>query len=138
MTTEPSTHPFLSDEWHAAVQQIKADYHGNPVEQPGLIVNATITKVPFGDGTLELHSDSGPVLGWEPGHVDGADLGFEIEYHMARALVLDETFDALEQEVAAGALTITGDPGRLRAWWSSRIGNPAVLELERRVRSVTA
>lgn len=138
MTTESSMHTFLSDEWHTAVHEIKADYTGNRVEQPGLVVNATITNVPFGDGTLELHSDSGPVLGWEPGHVDGADLGFEIEYHMARALVLDETFDALDQEVAGGALTITGDPGKLRAWWSSRIGNPGILELEQRVRRLTA
>lgn len=138
MTTESNTHLFLSDEWHAAVRDIKADYAENPVAAPGLVVNATITNVPFGDGTIELHSDNGPVIGWEPGHAVGAEIEFELDYHMARALVLDETFDSLEQEIASGALKIGGDQGRLRAWWKSRIGNPAAVELENRVRAITA
>lgn len=138
MTTEPNTYPFLSDDWYAAVNQIKAKYAANRVVETGLVVNATITNVPFGDGTLELHSDSGPMIGWQPGHVDGAEIEFELDYHMARALVLDDTFDSLEQEIASGALRITGDQGRLRAWWKSRIGNPAVVELEDRIRAITA
>ena len=138
MKTEQTRYQFLSNEWHAAVNAIKAEYAGNPVTEPGLVVNATITDVPFDDGRLELHSESGPVMGWAPGHVDGAEIEFEVEYHMARALVLDETFDSLEQELSSGALVITGDPGRLRRWWASRIGNPELLELESRVRGVTA
>jgi hypothetical protein len=138
MTTPPTTYPFLSDEWRAAVRDLKAEYLDNPVVEPGLVINATITHVPFGDGTLELHSEAGPVMGWELGHIDGAVVALEIEYHMAKALVLDQTFDALEQEVASGALKIEGEPGNLRRWWGNRIGNPGILELEDRIRSITA
>ena len=138
MTTKPTKFQFLSDDWHRAVTEIKAAHADNRASQPGLVVNATITNVPFGDGTLELHSETGPMIGWNAGHADDADLGFVVDYHMARALVLDESFDALDQEIASGALTITGDPKRLRSWWSTRIGNPDVLEMEERVRAITA
>jgi hypothetical protein len=138
VTTPPTTYPFLSDEWRAAVRELKAAHLDNAVFEPGLVLNATVTDVPFGDGTLELHSEAGPMMGWEDGHVEGAVLTIEVEYHVAKALVLDESFDVLEQGVASGAVRFEGEPGTMHHWWTNRIGNPELLELEAAIRAITA
>ena len=58
---------FLSDQWMDEVQRIKATHEGDPIDQDGLVVNVTVTGVPFGTGTIEVHSDHGPVIGFSPG-----------------------------------------------------------------------
>lgn len=129
---------LLSDEWRDEVRSIVAELAGAGVDEVGFIVNATITDVPFGTGTLELHSLTGPMVGWEDGHIDTASVTIRADYQSARALVLAEDWDVLEQELAAGVIRIEGDSESFREWWSSRVGNAVVLELERRVRAITA
>jgi hypothetical protein len=111
---------------------------GAGLDQPGLVVNATITEVPFDEGELRLHSTHGPVIGWSEGHVDDADLTFEVDYGTARQLVLDEGYDVLEQAIASGALAISGDRAALRSWWRSRIANPDAVALDDEVRALTS
>jgi hypothetical protein len=134
-----TTHPFLSDEWMDAVATLKAGRGGAGLDEAGFRVNGTITGVPFGDGTIEVHSEHGPVIGWLKGHADDADLSFTVDYFTAKALVLDlsPTFDALSSALANGTLTVSGDRERLARWWRSRIGNPEALALEDEVRSIT-
>jgi hypothetical protein len=130
--------PFLSDAWVAQVRAVKATHAGTPIDEPGLVVNATITGVPFGDPTRHLHSTHGPVLGWEPGHDPSATLSIGLDYHLARELIVDTTFDVLRQAIDAGTITIDGDTAELRAWWSHRIGNPDAVLLDDEVRALTA
>ncbi len=130
--------PFLSDDWTAQVRAVKATLAGNEIDEPGMVVNATITGVPFGDPVRELHSTHGPVLGWEPGHDPAAALSIRLDYALARELILDTTFDVLAQAIDSGAVTIEGDAGALRAWWSHRIGNPDAVALDDQVRALTA
>jgi hypothetical protein len=40
---EMTKYEFLSQEWIDAIQRVKADHAGDAIDQPGLIVNATIT-----------------------------------------------------------------------------------------------
>lgn len=129
---------FLSPEWIDEVRRIKATHEGTPIDQDGLVVNATITGVPFGDGTLEMHSAHGPVIGWEPGHVPDPDFTLTVGYHLAREMVLDRTFELLEQAVNADQITVSGDRSAFRAWWQSRVGNPDAVVLDDQVRSVTS
>lgn len=136
-----TTHRFLSPEWIEAVDRLKAARQGSTVEAPGLVINATITDVPFGDETLEIHSGSGPVVGWQPGHAPDATLAFRVDYFTAKGLVLDSSpgFDALAQSLANGTLVIEGDREELRRWWTSaRIGSSDATELEDAVRAITA
>jgi hypothetical protein len=133
-----TTHPFLSDAWIDQARAIKARHAGNPVDEPGLVVNATITGVPFGEPTRELHSAHGPVVGWEPGHVPDARFSFTVDYALARELVLDPGYDVLDQAITAGLLHIDGDAAALRDWWSHRIGNPDAVTLDDEVRVITA
>jgi hypothetical protein len=104
MPVEPGTRlRFLSDEWRAAVREMSdEELAGSVVDQPGLVVNATVTDVPFGEPTLHLHSDRGPVIGWQPGHSPDAAFEIHVDYHVAKAMVLDAsaTADALVQGFA--------------------------------------
>lgn len=129
---------FLSPEWIDEVRRIKVTHEGTPIDQDGLVVNATITGVPFGDGTLEVHSARGPVIGWEPGHVADPAFSLTVGYHLAREMVLDRSFDVLEQALNAGQITVSGDGSAFREWWQSRVGNPDAVVLDDQVRSVTS
>jgi hypothetical protein len=133
-----TAHPFLSDAWVEQARAIKARLAGNPVDEPGLVVNATITGVPFGEPTRELHSAHGPVVGWESGHAPDAQFSFIVDYAVARELILDPGYDVLDQAITAGLLRIDGDAAALRDWWSHRIGNPDAVALDDEVRAVTA
>jgi hypothetical protein len=133
-----TTHPFLSDAWIEQTRAIKARHAGNPVDAPGLVVNATITDVPFGEPTRELHSAHGPVVGWEPGHAPHARFSFTVDHALARELVLDHGYDVLDQATTAGLLRIDGDAAALRDWWSRRITNADAVALDDEVRAITA
>jgi hypothetical protein len=132
------THPFLSPEWIDAAREIRARRAGNPIDQPGFVVNATITDVPFGEGRIEVHSEHGPVIGWEPGHQDGAELSFTVDYSLARQLVIEDDLDVLAQASASGALRMDGDVAHLRSWWATRVANPDAVALDDELRAMTA
>ena len=133
----PAT-PFLSDAWLEQASAVKARHAATAIDQPGLVVNATITGTPFADGVLELHSSHGPVIGWERGHADEAALSFTLDYALARQLLLADDFAVLEQAVGSGALAIDGDLAALRAWWSHRTANPDAVALDDELRDLTA
>lgn len=135
MTT---TAAFLSDAWMAEVGAIKARHENSAIDTAGFVVNATITGAPFGDATVELHSEHGPVIGWTAGHSGDAVLSFSLDYSLARELVLDPTLDTLEQAIHSGQLRIDGDQAQLRQWWSNRIANPDAVALDDQVRAVTS
>jgi hypothetical protein len=142
MTVEPGIRlQFLSDEWRAAVREmVDEQLSGSVVDQPGLVVNATVTDVPFGERTLHLHSDRGPVIGWQPGHSPDAAFEIQVDYHVAKAMVLDAsaTADTLVQGFATHAVEVTGDPSQYRHWWQARLGHHDSVELEDRIRAITA
>lgn len=141
MPVEPGTHLlFLSDEWRDAVREMSEDESGIVIDQPGLIVNATVTGVPFGDGTLMMHSDRGPVVGWQPDHSPDAAFEIRVDYHVAKALVLDATAtaDALVLGFATHAVEVLGDSSQYQHWWRARLGHQSAVELEDRIRAITA
>jgi|GEM_PF-719717 hypothetical protein len=136
-----TTYRFLSPEWIEAVGRLKHGREGSGLDAAGMVVNATITGVPFGSDAMKVHSLRGPVLGWEPGHADGAELAFVVDYFTAKALVIDPSpdFHALSQAIATGALVVEGDRDRLASWWrSARIGHADAALLEDEVRAITA
>jgi hypothetical protein len=133
------SHQFLTDEWIEEVQGLKSSTAAPTVDAPGMVVNATITDVPFGAGTIDVHSEHGPMIGWQPGHSADATLSFFLDYHTARALVLDSSDDmsVLDQAAHNGALRIEGDASALRKWFSQRSSGPDAAALEDAVRAIT-
>jgi hypothetical protein len=133
------SHQFLSDEWFEEVHELKSSVTAPAVDAPGMVVNATITDVPFGPGTLELHSDHGPMIGWVAGHSAAATLSFVVDYHTAHALVLDnsDNMSVLDQATRTGALRIDGDGAVLRQWFAKRSTGPEAAAVEDAVRAIT-
>lgn len=130
--------PFLSDAWLDQARALKARHAGTALDQPGLVVNATIAGMPFGEPELLLHSAHGPVVGWEPGHAPDPALTLSLDYALARELLLARDLSVLEQAADSGALRIDGDRAALRAWWSHRIANPEAVGLDDELRDLTA
>lgn len=133
-----TTYQFLSDEWLDAAREVKARHEGDPIDQDGLIVNSTITGVPFGHGTLELRSAHGPVIGWVTGHADDAEISIALDYAVARELVLDDTPNALERALGSGDIHIDGDHDAFRDWWHSRVGDERAAALDAELRQLTS
>jgi hypothetical protein len=133
------SHQFLSDEWFEEVHELKSSATAAAVDAPGMVVNATITDVPFGEGTLELHSDHGPMIGWVAGHSGAATLSIVVDYHTARALVLDssDNMSVLDQATRTGTLRIDGDGAALRQWFAKRSTGPEAATVEDAVRAIT-
>jgi hypothetical protein len=67
-----------------------------------------MTDAPFGSRTLELHSDHGPVIGWEPGHDPTARVNTTIRYDLARSVVLDRSPHAVELALGADEIEVDG------------------------------
>jgi hypothetical protein len=133
------SHQFLTPEWIEEVQALKSSTTSSSIDAPGMVVNATITDVPFGAGTLEVHSDHGPMVGWQPGHSDDATVSIVVDYHTARALVLDssDNMSVLDQAAHTGALKIEGDASVLRRWFAQRSTGPEAANVEDAVRAIT-
>jgi hypothetical protein len=121
-----------------AVAALRASHRSNPVDAPGLTVNATVTGVPFGEPVLELCTSHGPAMGWRAGRDPMARISLMVDYQLARELALDETLEVLDQAIDSGSLVIDGDQAKLRRWWRSRIANPDLVALESQIREITA
>ena len=131
-------HQFMSSTWLDAARSLKQQYRGDAFDQQGFRVNAVVTGTPFGDGSLELHSDHGPVIGWTPGLDPDAAVTITIAYETARSLVLDRSPNALELALGADEIHVDGDFDEFRDWWHSRTGDADMEQLEREIRAITS
>lgn len=93
------------------MRTLREQYRGDAFDQPGFSVNAVMTDAPFGSGTLELHSDHGPVIGWEPGHDPTAAVTITIRYDIARSVVLGRSPNAVELVLGADEIEVDGSFG---------------------------
>jgi hypothetical protein len=91
-----------------------------------------------GGGALELRSDHGPGIGWEPGLDPTASATIIIGYEIARSLVLDRSPDALELAPGADEIEVDGSFDEFRDRWHSRTGDADIEHLEREIRAITA
>ena len=83
--------PFLSAEWIAEARVIRAKYEDQAPKIPiSIRMNQVITKVPFGDGTINSHLDtSSGELVMELGHLETPDLTVTTDYATARHIFLE-------------------------------------------------
>lgn len=129
---------YLSPEWHEAAEPIRrrfAETHPSP-EVP-LVANVTVTGVPFGDGTAEMHSAPGVPNVLDPGHVEHAEVHITIGYRLARLVLLDESTDLLQLAFRGGEIAVDGNSDRLAQYWRSHIGDAAYLEMLEALRAIT-
>ena len=132
-------HPFLSDEWIAAVKALREEYRGK-TQAPGHTVrmNQIITDVPFGAGTVDAHMDtSGGEVEMDLGHIDNADVTVTLDYETAKAIVVDGNPQAGMQAFMAGKIKVQGDMTKLMAMQQVS-PDPGTQELQGRIQEVTA
>ena len=73
-------------------------------------MNQVITKVPFGDGTINSHLDtSSGELVMDLGHLDTPDLTITTDYATARQIFLERDPQAGMQAFLGGKIRVEGD-----------------------------
>lgn len=124
------SHPFLSDTWFAAVQEIDPP-EPSPAMQ-GLVVNVAVTGGPEGDRNVRL--DSGQ---FKLGHVDGAPTTVTVPYDMAKKMFIDNDPQAVMQGFMAGHIKISGDITKLMSLQAVQ-PTPEQQEFATKVKELTA
>ena len=126
-------HPFLSDDWFAAVRAL-IEQHGNeaPAHQ-NMKMNLVVTETPFGDDRqFHMGAEDGKAL-FGPGHLDGADLTLTTDYATAKDVFASGNPQAGMQAFMAGKVRVQGDMAKLMASQQGG-GNPA---LQQAIQDVT-
>lgn len=106
------THPFLSDDWYAAVDALDAP--APPPELADLTINLRVTDGP--DGDAEANMTSGTI---GRGHVDGAPTTITVEYDVAKAMLIEGNPQAAMQAFMSGRIKVEGDMTKLLAMQSA-------------------
>jgi hypothetical protein len=134
-----TAHPFLSEEWIEAARAIRAELEGKAtVKPPSFRMNQVVTEVPFGDGTLNTHTDttSGELV-LELGHISNPDVTVTLPYDTARALLVDQDQQAAMQAFMSGKIKVEGDMMKLMALQTTQV-DPVALEAAARIKEITA
>jgi hypothetical protein len=103
--------PFLSAEWIDEARVIRAKYEDQAPKIPiSIRMNQVITKVPFGEGTINSHLDtSSGELVMDLGHLDTPDLTITTDYATARQIFLERDPQAGMQAFLGGKIRVEGD-----------------------------
>lgn len=130
------TFEFLSDEWLAAVRELRDEGEVEPMANP-VRVNLLVTEVPFSDADLRAHVDTtSGVLILDAGHVDGADVAISVAWATAKALLVEGNQQAAMQAFLEGKVRVEGDVGKLLALQSG-IASEATHAAARKIRAIT-
>lgn len=135
-------HPFLSDEWIEEARAIRAEYRDRTPTVPHEVrMNLVVTELPFGDGRLDAHLDTGSgQIELDKGHLDGPDLTVTVDYDTARAILVEGNPQAGLQAFMAGKVRVEGDMTKLmvlQAVSPDPSEQSATQELATRLRDIT-
>ena len=103
-------HPFLSDDWFAEVDKLRADAPEPPAALKDLTVNLVVAGGP--DGDKELHMAAGQ---FEQGLADGAPTKLTVPYDVAKSMFIDGNQQAAMQAFMSGQIKVEGDMTKLMA-----------------------
>jgi SCP-2 sterol transfer family protein len=134
-------HPFLSDEWLAAVDALVETHGAEAPPGAEIVMNLTITETPFG-AERELHVGAADGRGhWGLGHAGHADITMTTDYATAREIFLAVDPATGLTAFMDGRVRLQGDLARLFAVQAAAAaaaadrGGPSALQLA--VRDVT-
>jgi len=132
-------HPFLSDEWMAEANAIRARYAGQTAKVTQVLkINQVVTGAPFGDGTVESYIDtsSGDVV-MQLGQLEDADVTVTTDYDTAKALFVDQDAAAGMQAFMAGKVAVQGDMMKLMAMQTAMPTDDASRQIAEEIKSIT-
>jgi hypothetical protein len=104
-------HEFLSDEWFAEVDKLRAD---NPVPPPtgpaaDIVLNITVTGAPGGDKDIHLKGGD-----FGDGHVE-APTKMTVPYEVAKKVFIEQDQQAGMQAFMQGQIKVEGDMSKIMA-----------------------
>jgi hypothetical protein len=131
---------FLSDEWMAATQEIRARFEEQlPPVTMSIRINQVITDVPFGEGTINAHIDtSGGSLVFDLGHLEEPDAEMMTDYETARAILVDRDPAIVMQSFMAGKIRVQGDMMKLMAMQTAIPANEVSEQVAEEIAAITA
>lgn len=108
---------FLSDEWMAAVREIREKYEGDlPDVTVEVRINQVITDVPFGSGVINAYIDtSSGSLDLELGELAEPDAVLMVDYATAKAMVVERDPAIVMQSFMEGRIKVQGDMMKIMA-----------------------
>jgi putative sterol carrier protein len=132
-------YPFLSDEWIEEAHAIRAEFQDSaPAINHPVRMNLVVTEIPFDDSDLEAHLDTtSGELDIDKGHVEDADLKVTLDYHTAKAILVDRNPQAGMQAFMAGKIRVDGDMSKLMAVQATPSDERAE-EMAERLRAITS
>jgi hypothetical protein len=134
-------HQYLSPEWFDAVRGLRQQYRATKGPDEPLLVNYTITDVPFIDGeSASFHLDVRSPLFYEPGHVEKPDLWVVTDYETARRTYRDNSWslDSIREGYESGLLQVEGDLDRVPEWWIEVVQDSEHIAMWDQIMMVTA
>jgi len=132
-------HPFLADEWFAAVESIVARHSTGAAPGQNLLMNMVVTETPF-DSDREFHmgAHDGDAM-FAVGHREGADVTLTTDYSTARELFVSGNPQAAMQAFMSGKVKVQGDMAKLMTAGQGGGGAPGGSpELTAAIQEVTA
>jgi putative sterol carrier protein len=103
-------HTFLSDDWFAAVEELRDEMPEPPAAAKDLKVNIVVAGGP--DGDREVHMDGGR---FEQGLADGASVKLTVPFEVARSMFVEGNQQAAMQAFMSGQIKVEGDMTKLMA-----------------------
>lgn len=135
-----SKHPFLSAKWIEDARRIHEELAlSAPPEMMAAKVNLVVTDLPFAEGALAAHLETGPGL-FEigPDHLSGADATVTLEHSTAYAVFIEGDPQIGMQAFMAGRIRVDGDVAKLiPVFGGMGAPNPLSSEIGRRLRDIT-
>ena len=134
-----ATYEFLSDDWLAETQAIRAEFEGKGASIDHAIrMNLVVNEPPFGDGPIEAHADttSGSLV-LDRGHIEPVDLTVTVDYSVAKAILVEGDPNAGIQAFMQGKVKVEGDISKLLALQSTS-PDPVAAEIGSRIQAMTA
>ncbi len=126
------THPFLSEPWFHAVEELRDEQPAPPSAMADLVVNITVNGGP--DGDVDAHLAAGM---FDRGHVEGAPTTLTVPYETAKKLFVEGDQSAAMQAFMSGQIKVEGDMTKVMALQSVPT-TPEQEAFQLRLRELTA
>lgn len=104
------SHPFLSEPWFDAVEELRSEQPDAPAAMADATINITVTGGP--DGDVDVHLAAGA---FDRGHTEDAPTKLTVPYEVAKKLFIDGDQSAAMQAFMSGQIKVEGDMTKVMA-----------------------
>jgi hypothetical protein len=127
-------HPFLSDAWFDAVDELSAEAPEPPSSMKDVLLNIVVVGGPDGDREANLNAGK-----FERGVVDGASTKLTVPYDTAKALFVDGNPQAAMQAFMSGQIKVEGDMSKIMAMQAGGMSpSPEQAAFQEKLQALTA